>query len=252
WLHDNYYLYARLAGSRINELAANIRAKNCNDDTESLWLYSQNCGQLSSVDLIQNVKLSAYNCLIFCFSRNIVTPHEINIIEYDLDCFLKKKTNNLLHIRENYHSNPIIDVGGQITGTKVLPKHKLLYVNVRPWADENNFREYYVPDTLDKIITRVIDINKCEILQNIVFEGHRAIVSQSINCFRIYVDANIEYVVSGSEDNYAYIWNRISGKLLAKLPHSNVVSCGTFIGSKLITCSDDHTIKVWNTLCKRK
>lgn len=61
------------------------------------------------------------------------------------------------------------------------------------------------------------------------------------------------YLISGSSDENAYIWNTKFSQPIAKLVgHSAEVTCVAFCdkNSVLITCSDDMTHKIWSVGCE--
>ena len=63
--------------------------------------------------------------------------------------------------------------------------------------------------------------------------------------------SNISCSHSGSEDSRAYVWDKVSGLLAAKLQgHSALVNAVAFSHvneQMLISVSDDHTIRVWHS-----
>ena len=64
--------------------------------------------------------------------------------------------------------------------------------------------------------------------------------------------ANENFVLCGSEDAVITLWNREKGEIIAKLPqaHSSVVNSVAWNPSDpyvFISCSDDHTLKIWGT-----
>ena len=65
-----------------------------------------------------------------------------------------------------------------------------------------------------------------------------------------YNDFLFMILCSGSEDHFAYVWDRHYGSLLRKLPHTDVVSAAAFNPRDpdvMVTASDDNTVKVWRS-----
>ena len=84
--------------------------------------------------------------------------------------------------------------------------------------------------------------------------GHRGF-THSERAFYLYLDSSTDFVGSGSEDNFGYVWDRKYGSLLARLPHDQCVNCVTFspLDQELcVTASDDHTLKVWKSRRRRR
>ncbi|XP_075239253.1 uncharacterized protein LOC142334813 [Convolutriloba macropyga] len=55
---------------------------------------------------------------------------------------------------------------------------------------------------------------------------------------------------SGAENKQSFIWDRHYRCLLGTLPHNDVVSAVAFnpVDQEMaVTCSDDHTVKVWRS-----
>ena len=84
--------------------------------------------------------------------------------------------------------------------------------------------------------------------------GHRGF-THSERAFYLYLDSSPDFVGSGSEDKYGYVWDRKYGSLLARLPHEQCVNCVTFspVDQELcVTASDDHKLKVWKSRRRRR
>jgi len=74
-------------------------------------------------------------------------------------------------------------------------------------------------------------------------------------CFFIFLDANEQYLASGSEDNVGVVWDRNYGIPLCRLPHAEVVNCVGLSQTNpevAVSVSDDQSIKVWRStrLCR--
>jgi len=62
---------------------------------------------------------------------------------------------------------------------------------------------------------------------------------------------NSEYVITGSDDQHVYIWDKETTELLTVLEgHSNVVNCTVGHPSQplLATSGIDHQIKIWQNI----
>ena len=84
--------------------------------------------------------------------------------------------------------------------------------------------------------------------------GHRGF-THSERAFYLYLDSSADFVGSGSEDMFGYVWDRKYGSLLGRLPHDQCVNCVTFspLDQELcVTASDDHTLKVWKSRRRRR
>ncbi|KZC13589.1 F-box/WD repeat-containing protein 5 [Dufourea novaeangliae] len=146
----------------------------------------------------------------------------------------------------------VIDLHGHIVGMGLSPDHRYLYVNIRPWL-----KDYVITNPLQPPpIAKEIDIHVIDLvtLEQVGFmsRAHRAYTSSN-KCFFIFLDVCDEYVASGAEDKYGYLWDRYYGMCLAKLPHSDVVNSVAFNPcdpEMLITTSDDYTIKIWRSRAK--
>ena len=64
--------------------------------------------------------------------------------------------------------------------------------------------------------------------------------------------ANDTFVLCGSEDASITLWNRDKGEIIARLPsaHSSVINAVAWSPIDpyiFLSCSDDHTIRLWGT-----
>ena len=69
-----------------------------------------------------------------------------------------------------------------------------------------------------------------------------------MGAFYIYLDTCDSMVCSGSEDKFAYVWDRDLECLLARNQHDDVVNCVAFCPSDpeiMVSVGDDHKIKIW-------
>ncbi|KAI9565671.1 hypothetical protein GHT06_009463 [Daphnia sinensis] len=143
----------------------------------------------------------------------------------------------------------VIDLNGHIIGMSLSPDHRYLYVNVRPWPQgcviENPLQP---PPIAQEIDIHVIDLVTLKQVGSLL-RAHRSFTPND-ECFFIFLDVSNNYVASGAEDKYAYIWDRHYGVVLAKFPHQDVVNAVSFNPRDpeiLITASDDYTLKIWRS-----
>ncbi|CAG0918516.1 unnamed protein product [Notodromas monacha] len=147
------------------------------------------------------------------------------------------------------------DLGGYIVGMAISPDHRYLYVNVRPWPFGAIVDDPGEPPPIaEQIEVRIIDLKTLEVLGP-VLASHKA-YSSSDRCCYVFLDACDNYVArqvwrgDGSEEKYAYVWDRRWMILLAKLQHSSSVNAVAFnpVDSEmLVTVSDDKSVKVWRS-----
>jgi len=81
-----------------------------------------------------------------------------------------------------------------------------------------------------------------------IYKGHRS--SMTIKGVNFY-GPNSEYVITGSDDQHVYIWDKETTELLTVLEgHSNVVNCTVGHPSQplLATSGIDHQIKIWQNI----
>nr|XP_031845046.1 F-box/WD repeat-containing protein 5 isoform X2 [Nomia melanderi] len=146
----------------------------------------------------------------------------------------------------------VIDFNGHIVGMGLSPDHRYLYVNVRPWPQDYVITNLYqYPPAAKEVDIHVIDL----ITLKQVGCMSRAYKKYDLynKCLLIFLDVCNEYVASGAEEKYGYLWDRYYGVCLAKYPHSDVVNSVAFNPrdpEMLITTSDDCTIKVWRSRAK--
>ena len=81
-----------------------------------------------------------------------------------------------------------------------------------------------------------------------IFVGHQGFTATD-GAFYLYIDASKNFLASGSEDSFGYLWEVHYGVLLEKLcGHSKCVNCVVFDPKDeevCITGSDDHTLQVF-------
>ncbi|XP_046635564.1 F-box/WD repeat-containing protein 5-like isoform X1 [Daphnia pulicaria] len=143
----------------------------------------------------------------------------------------------------------IIDLNGHIIGMSLSPDHRYLYVNVRPWPQGCTIENPLQPPPIaQEIDIHVIDLVTLKQVGSLL-RAHRSFTPND-ECFFIFLDVSKDYVASGAEDKYAYIWDRHYGGVLAKLNHLDVVNAVSFNPRDpevLITASDDYTLKIWRS-----
>ena len=87
------------------------------------------------------------------------------------------------------------------------------------------------------------------------FTGHNGFTPMD-GAFYMYIDVSKNFLASGSEDSFGYIWEANYGVLLEKLGgHSKCVNCVVFDPLDEETCvtgSDDHTLQVFTSNRKNR
>jgi len=166
-----------------------------------------------------------------------------------------------------------IDVHGVIIATQLTRDHSVLLVNYRPWIAAQASQGSDEEDALDEVWLaaeqvqlRLLDLRTLDwvFMSSAVadpsdwsamppmasFCGHKAYTVYP-HCFYLWVEVTRSLVASGSEDGAARIWDRYyGGEPLVSLPHSDVVNSVAFLdegGQRVISVSDDCTIRVWCT-----
>lgn len=137
-----------------------------------------------------------------------------------------------------------------ISGVKLSPDQRELYFNYRIYHAEELDEEGYPvidPDiTIDKfnLVTKSHTKN--------LLRGHKA--SSSYPAWYICLDISQDYIVSGSEDGRAFLWDRNYLCFLGHLPHSEnpeIVINGTAFcptdSECVVTGGDDGVIHIWRS-----
>ena len=144
----------------------------------------------------------------------------------------------------------ILEMNGQIVGMRMSPENNYLYVNVRPWEPDASPDLFHAPKISQHIEGRKINIKTMEIEEGkeSIFVGHQGFTATD-GAFYLYIDASKNFLASGSEDSFGYIWEAHYGVLLEKLcGHAKCVNCVVFDPTDeevCITGSDDHTLQVF-------
>ncbi|KAL9989008.1 hypothetical protein ACROYT_G003512 [Oculina patagonica] len=145
-----------------------------------------------------------------------------------------------------------VETNGHIIGMSLSPDHQYLYVNCRPFQQQNdafgNKIDQSHPEISNDITLKVYSLSTYELVG--VHSGHQAYTGKYY-CAFIYGDVADKLVTSGAEDHCAHVWNRHFGAKLATLKgHSDIVNCVAFNPvnqEMLVSASDDHTIRVWKS-----
>ena len=185
-------------------------------------------------------------CLIFVCGDKTYVGHQIGFQK------LLKESN------EKY-SKPlkILEMDGQIVGMKISPHDDYVYVNVRPWESDASPDLSDAPRIGQNIEVRKINIKTMEIEEGKEnnFTGHNGFTPMD-GAFYMYIDVSKNFLASGSEDSFGYIWEANYGVLLEKLGgHSKCVNCVVFDPIDEETCvtgSDDHTLQVFTSNRKNR
>lgn len=147
-----------------------------------------------------------------------------------------------------------IETNAHIIGMSLSPDHQFLYVNCRPWQQQDG-KERIAPGLIasppeisSEITLRVYSLATYKLVG--VHTGHEAYTPND-GCFFIFLNVADKFVASGAEDHCAHVWDRHFGTKLATLKgHSNVVNCVAFNPvnqQMLVSASDDQTIRVWRS-----
>ena len=177
-------------------------------------------------------------CLIFLSCGNLCVPHQV--------CFKRLYPEDLSSVPVISKADKLIEMHGQIVGIAQDREEKFLYVNVRRWSEGAVPRNYPPLPIANDIETRVIDLQDLS-LTGQVYRGHKG-NTDADQAFFIYPDVGTKFVGSGSEDGYAYIWDKHYGCQLAANKHDDVVNCVAFSPTDshvMVSVGDDQKVKVW-------
>ncbi|XP_072287534.1 F-box/WD repeat-containing protein 5 isoform X2 [Pyxicephalus adspersus] len=190
--------------------------------------------------------------LLFTTGCLTYSPHQIGIMQI-LPHHMTTEGNVLGDDRgpnEFFDSlDHVINIQGHIIGMALSPDNRYLYVNSRSWP-----RDCMISDPMDpppiaeEIDIRVFDLRTLREVRE-PLRAHRAYTPNN-ECFFIFLDVSNDFVASGAEDRYGYIWDRYYNVCLAKLTHEDVVNSVAFSPADqelLLSASDDFTIKVWRS-----
>lgn len=203
--------------------------------------------------------------LIFTTGSKTYTPHQIGIKKVQsLEAMRYKNVEEtgegvrlMPNVEDSQPGSPLkfdevdhlIELDGHIIGMCLSPDHRYLYVNSRPWPEN-----YYIENPLyPPPIAQEIDIHVIDLLHmkevGTMHRSHKAYTPND-ECFFIFLDVCDEFVASGAEDKFGYLWDRHYGLCLHKFPHKDVVNSVAFHPKNremLVTVSDDHTVKIWRS-----
>ena len=144
----------------------------------------------------------------------------------------------------------VIEMNGHIVGIALDPEHKELLVNLRSWP-ENCVPDLHEPPCIaTKIELKTICLSTLTIIPNKTYIGHQGFTA-SDGAFYLYLDIGKNFVGSGSEDRFGYVWDRHYGCIVGKLAHEKCVNSVAFhplTEAIAATASDDSTIKLWRTI----
>lgn len=137
-----------------------------------------------------------------------------------------------------------------ISGMKLSPDQRELYFNYRIYHSEEFDDDGYPVIDSDIMIDRFNLVTKSH-TKNLL-RGHKA--SSSYPAWYICLDISQDYIVSGSEDGRAFLWDRNYLCFLGHLPHSEnpeiVVNGTTFCPTDsecVVTGGDDGVIHIWRS-----
>ncbi|KAJ8304524.1 hypothetical protein KUTeg_018107 [Tegillarca granosa] len=121
---------------------------------------------------------------------------------------------------------------------------KQLFINSRPCVVTEDL-EY--PSLLEDLEIQVVDLNTCTLVQNFKLGGHKAY--SDFPAWYICLDASPFYVVSGSEEALAYVWDKHYQCRLKTLQHLEGVVNGVAFNpadpETIVTVGDDLKIMIW-------
>lgn len=145
----------------------------------------------------------------------------------------------------------VIDIYGYIIGMGLLFDNRYLYVNSCVW-----FNGVVVVDFMQLLLI-VEEIDLLVFDFKIMWEVRWVLCVYCVymfndECFFIFLDVSRDFVVSGVEDWYGYIWDCYYNICLVRLWYEDVVNLVVFSFQEqelLFMVSDDVIIKVWCFLC---
>ncbi|XP_061174517.1 F-box/WD repeat-containing protein 5-like [Saccostrea echinata] len=137
-----------------------------------------------------------------------------------------------------------------ISGMKLSQDHRELYFNHRVCHYDAFDDEGYPKIDSEIVIDKYDLVNKTHTKD--LLQGHKAF--SKYPAWYICLDINQDYIVSGSEDGRAYLWDRHYLCFLGHLPHSinpDIVINGTTFcptdSECVVTGADDGIIHVWRS-----
>lgn len=181
--------------------------------------------------------------LIFTTGSKTYTPHQIGIkkvqsleaMRYENVEETGEGVRLMPNVEDSQPGSPLkfdevdhlIELDGHIIGMCLSPDHRYLYVNSRPWP-ENYYIEnpLYPPPIAQEIDIHVIDLLRMKEVGT-MHRSHKAYTPND-ECFFIFLDVCDEFVASGAEDKFGYLWDRHYGLCLHKFPHKDVVNSVAF------------------------
>ncbi|GAB1600846.1 F-box/WD WD repeat-containing 5 [Argonauta hians] len=213
--------------------------------------------------------------LIFTTGSKTYTPHQIGIkkiqsleaVHYENVEESEDGVRLLPNVEDNQPGSPhkfdevdhLIELDGHIIGMCLSPDHRYLYVNSRPWPRNCTIQNPLTPPPIaQEIDIHVIDLVHMKEMGT-MHRSHKAYTPND-ECFFIFLDVCDEFVASGAEDKFGYLWDRHYGVCLQKYAHKDVVNSVAFHPKNpemLVTVSDDYTVKIWRSrhlekLCKQE
>ena len=76
----------------------------------------------------------------------------------------------------------MIDLKGHIVGVALSPDNRYLYANVRRWPTNSTPNLFESPPIASEIEMRVVDLKSLELIEDVVFTGHRFERRRRNNC----------------------------------------------------------------------